>query len=84
MHGPPAKNNIFEYYEAYSKIMLPIFNAAPLALNSLYPDGTSQGSTYKSSNIELKENSHSLSGTKNLLMISVLLVICNISIICYG
>ena len=64
--------------------MLPIFNAAPLALNSLYPDGTGHGSTYKSSKIELNENSHSLNGTKNLLMMSVLLVIYNISIIYYG
>ena len=42
------------------------FIAVPTHLAGLKPDFTGQGSGYKSSNMEFKANSHSLTGTKNL------------------
>jgi hypothetical protein len=43
------------------------FIAVPTHLADLNPDLTGHGSGYKSSKIEFKANSHSLTGTKNLL-----------------
>lgn len=47
-----------------------MFKAQPVARCALWPTATGQGSTYKSSKIEFKENWHSLNGIKNLLRTS--------------
>lgn len=72
MQGPPTKNNSFEYWQLYSSREIATFKAMPLPLTGLSPGTGGQGSGYKSSRIELKANSHSLMGIKNLLRISCL------------
>jgi hypothetical protein len=42
------------------------FMAVPTHLAALNPDFTGHGSGYRSSKIEFRANSHSLTGTKNL------------------
>lgn len=44
----------------------PTFKAVPMHLALLFPVFTGHGSGCKSSNIEFKANSHSLTGTRNL------------------
>lgn len=81
MHGPPTKYNNFENYVPLSNKLIPAFKAEPLQRYARSPALLGHGSTYKSSNIELNENSHSLIGTKNLRITSGFVVTYSISII---
>ena len=71
MTGPPTRETTLEPLlepPAVSKRLTATFNAVPTQRWGLLPAFTGHGSGCKSSRIEFKANSHSLTGTKNLLI----------------
>ena len=70
MTAPPTNVTILEpllYPPAASNKAIATFKAVPTHLEGLFPVLTGHGSGCRSSKIELSANSHSLTGTKNLL-----------------
>jgi len=72
VQGPPVNNIMREPWKGHdSSKLIATFIAQPVAVYGRSSEGTTQGSGCKSSSIELSVNSHSPTGSRNRLIVSL-------------